>query len=297
MIEDLYIDYNIETAPEGHKHFREGWINIACPHCTGDPGYHLGFNTDGNYYYCWRCDSQFINKTLTLLLKISYRQANDLIREYGIKGGRVKSNSNKVIRITRKAFKLPTGVVKLNKAHKKYLTNKRNFDPVQLVKDWDIQGTLPTSILKTGKKTISYAYRILVPIYWKGEMVSFQCRDYTDKQELKYMACPQIREIINHKHILYGNPGGMGGIGICVEGVFDVWRLGYKAFATFGIGYAPKQVDAIAELFTKVFIVFDPEPQAREKAERLQEELEFRGIKAHNYEDLDCDPADLRNRR
>ncbi len=287
-LENLYIDYGISTAPDGHKHYREGWLNIPCPHCTGSEGFHLGFNTDGNYFYCWRCGFHPINKTIAILLNIRYKQASSIAGEYGVRGGKVSSRTNHLIRINRKAFKYPSGVYKMSNAHRWYLT-KRNFDPDLIEKQWDVLGTSPTSKLDD----TFYKYRILVPIYWKHDLVSFQCRDYTNKQTLKYMACPMEREIKHHKHIVYGDFNHLGGVGICVEGVFDVWRLGPEAFATLGIGYTIEQVRLIGDFYTKVFIVFDPDKQAQEAGKKLQEELQFRGVKAVNYKELKCDPADL----
>ena len=56
-IERIYRDYNIPHATEGHKHCREGWVNTACPFCSGNEGLHLGYNNADDYYFCWRCNS------------------------------------------------------------------------------------------------------------------------------------------------------------------------------------------------------------------------------------------------
>ena len=289
-LENLYLDFNIEVAPEGHKHQREGWVNSACPYCSGDAGYHLGYNSNSNYYFCWRCGPHQIVETLSSLTKVSKSEAKELSREYRIrKVGAIKKPSlDSSIKINKKAFKLPSGLTPLNKGHRRYL-ERRNFDPDHLVDKWGLQGTSPTSKLDK----IQYKYRVLVPINWEGKTVSFQTRDYTNKQEKKYLACPQDRESVHHKHLIYGNPNLWGEVGICVEGVFDVWRLGGNSFSTLGIGYTPEQVRVIASLFKKVIIIFDPEKQARQQAKKLQEELHFRGVKAINYTKLKTDPADL----
>ena len=64
-IEQLYRDFGIPYATEGHKHTRDGWINIACPFCTGNAGLHLGFHLEDEYYVCWRCGGHSITDTLT----------------------------------------------------------------------------------------------------------------------------------------------------------------------------------------------------------------------------------------
>lgn len=289
-LSNLYLDYNVETAPEGHKHFRDDWINVPCPHCSGSSGYHLGFNTEQNYYFCWRCGHHRIITTLVALLNVNKSEARNLSREYRLRsiGATNISTSSNHIKINVKPFKLPSAVVPLHKAHSRYL-ERRNFDSDQLVKKWGVQGTSPTSMLDK----IAYKYRILTPIYWDDKMVSFQTRDYTNKQEKKYMACPQARELVHHKHLLYGDQNKWGDVGICVEGTFDVWRLGGNSFSTLGIGYTPEQVRLISKIFKKVIIIFDPEVQAKAQAKKLQEELQFRGVKAINYTQLEMDPADL----
>lgn len=289
-IVDLYIDYNIETAPDGHKHYREGWINIECPHCAGSQGYHLGFNIYGGYFYCWRCGAHNIEKTLSKLLSIDYNPAVATIIEYNLhrKGGDLRKDVDGSIRIGKKKFKLPSGVGKMGTPHRNYL-RKRGFDPGYIEQNWGVLGTSPMSRLND----IPYRFRILIPFYWGNQIVSFQCRDYTDKQELKYMACPMEREILHHKHILYGEQKMWGDVGICVEGVLDVWRLESSSFAVLGVGYTKEQVRLISQLFKKIFILFDPEPQAQQQAKKLQQELLFRGVETYVYTDLPSDPADL----
>jgi len=170
--------------------------------------------------------------------------------------------------------------------------NKRGFDWDRLIKEYGVLGTTPSSQLDNGEgKIIPYSYRILTPIFWQSKQVTFQCRDYTDKQILKYMACPKLREIIHHKHIIYPQPKTRKGI--IVEGTFDVWKLGKGSHAVLGIEYTREQVRIIANAFDEVMILFDPEPQATVQANKLKQELLFRGVKAHVYTDLDTDPGDL----
>jgi DNA primase (bacterial type) len=129
---------------------------------------------------------------------------------------------------------------------------------------------------------------------WENKIVTYQCRDFTNKQEIKYMACPEVREIVHHKNILYGHPSLWAkSEGILVEGPLDVWRLGVNACATAGTGYTPQQLRLISKTFKKLYIIFDPEPIAQAVAKRLQEELSFRGVKTYIYNQLTTDPGDM----
>ncbi len=291
-LEDLYIDYGIETAPEEHKHYREGWLNIACPFCSGSEGYHLGFNTDDFYFFCWRCGSHYMDQVLRKILEVNRGRAESISKDYKLDKKGAPNSTSRVIKIGRHSYKYPSGVTAMTKPHRRYL-EKRNFDPDYIERKWGVLGTGPFSQLDNGEgKIIPYKYRLLIPIHWRGQEVSFQCRDYTDKQEPKYLACPEVREIEHHKHILYGHPDlWKKRRGICVEGALDVWRLKHYACSTLGVGYTPEQLRLLAELFDELFIMFDPEPIAQKQGEKLCKELRFRGVKAHNYTDLETDPG------
>jgi DNA primase len=283
---ELFNDYNIRTAPTEHRHYQAGWVNVECPFCTGNPGYHLGYNTDDDYFHCWRCGRHKIIDSLSKLLHISFSETRQVIRQYrGVTKKTDQRKANK--RVNLSPFKFPTNTSSLKKGHYKYLQN-RKFSPKEIEHTWKVQGTGIISKLDG----INYSKRILIPILWDGEVVSFQTRDITNKHPKKYLACPMKREVMHHKHILYGMQDAWGDEGICVEGVFDVWRLGVNSFATFGTSYTSQQVRQIAKHFKRVYICFDNEPQAQKKARQLQSELSFRGLSCKIIK-ISTDPADL----
>jgi len=142
------------------------------------------------------------------------------------------------------------------------------------VDDWGVKGTGPISLLDG----IDYKHRILAPITLNEKVVSFQARDITNKSHLKYMACPKRREIIDHKHTLYGLDQCSRTHGLVVEGIFDVWRLGPGAVATFGIEFTKQQVCLLVDRFARVTVVFDDDRQAIKQARKLQAELEIFGV-------------------
>lgn len=266
---ELFRDYNIPYANEGERHHREGWINTPCPFCTGNPGNHLGYPINGGPFVCHRCGIHPIKLTLSKLLSIPESEVNNILRNYGGSPTIPKEIKRK---IRKKSHKLPPSTNIMQRQHRKYL-EKRNFDPEKLEKEWMLLGTGPIAKLD---KT-DYKHRIIAPIYWNGEQVSFQGRDITNKSQLKYLTCSEERELIHHKHILYGRQDQWSDIGIIVEGITDVWRLGVHAVATFGIKYTPKQMRLIAKSFKKTFILFDDDPQAIEQAKQLVSDLRFRG--------------------
>jgi DNA primase len=136
---------------------------------------------------------------------------------------------------------------------------------------------------------IDYRNRILIPIYWEQEVVSFQARAISNKSKIKYKACPKEREAVPHQEVLYGKLG-MGiqptRTAICVEGVTDVWRLqpftSASVVGVFGIEFSPKQTRLLSRLFDSVVVIFDDDPQAVLQAKRLVSELRFRGTAAYH---------------
>ena len=281
----LYNDYSIPVAEEYHRHSRDGWVNTSCPHCTGNPGYHLGFNVDENYYRCWRCGFHSTEDTLIKLLHLTFPQVKDLIKKYGgttfIK--RVKEKPRK---INLKSYHHPSNTIPLTDRHKTYLKS-RGFDADMLEQKWKLLSTGPISILDG----IQYKHSILAPIFWDGEEVSFQTRDITGKRTEKYLTCNMARERITHKHILYGKHQTWTDTVICVEGITDVWRIGDMAAATFGIEFKSQQVRQLAK-YSRVGVWFDPDPQAIKQAAKMISELRFRGVDAFNI-DTPLDPADM----
>jgi len=281
----LYKDFNVPFATEGHKHCREGWVNTTCPFCTGNPGMHLGYNMADNYYVCWRCGWKATHKALALLIYVSEKEAKEIARKYG---GKSHVKSTVTVKVGQKKFRLPPSTAPMNDRHKRYLT-KRKFDPEVIEKIWDVQGTGPISLMDG----ISFSHRLVIPIYWENRIVSFQTRDITAKHSLRYITCPEQREIIKHKHIFYqAIPTKDSDACICVEGVTDAWRFGYGAIATFGIKYTKYQVREISKRFKKVFVVFDDDPQAIKQSEKLTAELILRGVDAYSIK-IQGDPGDM----
>lgn len=286
-IQRLLYDYNISYVTEGSKHSREGWINIPCPFCTGNPGYHLGIHKDGNGAHCWRCGTHPVVEVLSAILNLPRHKVWDIMKKYKINIHKRRIPEAKVSIFP---LKLPQPNSALTKPYKHYL-EKRRFDPDKLEKEWGLKQTGPVSFLDS----ISYNHRLIIPIYWDEKMVSFQARDITGKAPLKYLACPKRREKIHHKNIIYGRQEAWEdakGV-IVVEGVTDVWRLGKYAAATFGIEFKMEQVLALSKIHDRFFIVFDEEPQAQKQARILATKLKALGKEAY-IEKIKGDPADMK---
>ena len=266
-VEQLFKDLRIEYITEGNKHCTEGWLNVHCPFCKGSQNYYRGFHMETGACNCWRCGPRSLDKTIAKLLGTSEEYAKEVKLKYGGKGKRkTKRRSNKKQKVNDniKEVKLPTGTRPLTKKHKDYLKN-RGFDPEDLENKWALQGTRNVGLYKN---------RIIAPITYKGELVSYQGRDITDSQDLRYKACPRNEEKILHQEILYGYDIADKKTAIVVEGIADAWRMGPGTVATFGLGCSHGQFKMLLE-FERLFIMRDFEdPQAQMEAQKLATSLD-----------------------
>jgi len=299
----LYQDFNVPYAAPGQRHYRHGWINIPCPFCygSGRPGNHLGYCLDlrSSFYgrfICWRCGGKKAVDVLIKLLKVPENEARNILTTYGGSSYLPPPQKPKPAKIIR-GIPLPPGTKPLFglKGACRYL-EKRGFDPKLLAEEWGVEAAGPgAGVELQGGRKLDLSYRIVVPIIWKGKVVSWQCRDWTGKSKLKYITCPKELESVFHKEILYGMDLADGlKKGRLVEGVTDVWSLGAGAVACFGIKYREPQVRLLAERFEEVDLVLDPEPAAKLQARRIKTALEDRGVLVRNVAlPKGKDPADL----
>lgn len=250
----------------------------------------MSWNIEDEFFLCWRCGYHPPVKTLSTLLGISTGETFTLIKNYGVVRSYVKKTP-----VGKKEFILPSGIVRLTAAHKKYL-KLRNFKPDKLERVWGLKSTGPLSYVYGDNKEYDYRFRIFIPINWNGILSSFDTRlayDLPkDSTKAKYKACPVDREIRERKKILFGNQEAWGDTGIGVEGPTDVFRLGESACATSGISYTQEQVKEIARIFKKFAVVFDDEPQAVKQGRKLVKDLQFRNVDAYQIK-IKGDPGSM----
>jgi hypothetical protein len=264
-------------------------IQIPCPYCKNDPhknkGYYGAIHLEYNWMRCWKCGRKNIRDVIKLLTGQNWR---DIYKKYksAFDPGDLRLEKlrkfESVSDPEEKTLILP-GSPQLSDRHKRYL-EKRGFDPNHMIRKYSLCGTNHMG---------EYNYRIIIPIFFKGQIVSFQGRDITGKSELRYKACKKEDEIIHHKHILYGYDQVKNEKHIIVtEGAIDKWKMGDNAVALFGIGYRKEQVLLLTE-FEKVTILFDYEERAREAALRLAETLSGLGVDTDVCILKDGDPGEL----
>ena len=277
----LYKDHHITIAGPGQRHYRYGWVNTPCPFCTGSgkPGNHLGFCVDPaderfGSFVCYRCGGKRVLDAISGVLGISKEQARNIIASYGGISTVPTLIKPKAIRYTREVLLPPrTKRIQDIPGALKYVLDRR-FDPDYLEQVWGVRATGAGSVVKAkdGDKNIKvdYSYRLIIPVYHKGKLVTYQGRDWTGKVSPKYKAAHPSVEAAPIKDILYGLDKAEGiDTGVLVEGVTDVWRIGIGGIACFGIKYREPQVRLLIEHFKALKILFDTEPQAKIQALKI----------------------------
>jgi hypothetical protein len=303
-IEKLFQDYSVRTADKGHKHNRDGWINVCCPFCSGDPGYHLGYNIQHNYCVCWRCGHIPVPKAISGILGISYKKAKNLIKGY--KGGYgIGNRLKREIKAKKRAFKLPSNVSPLtdNSVARNYMQERgfSKWDINKLCNDFGLMRTGATCVFKMNGKLVNLKFRIFAPIYYKGEMISWQTRDISNNSALKYITCPKESEKRDHKSVIYMHKDAEYAafpdyIVLC-EGIFDVWKVhlsGFFAGCGFGVDLTIDQIYFLKKNFKRVLLFLDPDRARQKKGRGLMAQLMFSGVQCSIIENYTGkDPGDL----
>lgn len=248
----------VPYAESGNEHCRPGWIQIDCPYCNDPPNsFHMGINLESFSFVCWKCKFHKRYEALSAILRIPEEKVSAVLREF-----RVDIGQKRIF----KALPMvkPGELVKpfknepLNAFHEKYL-RKRGFDPAFLAKKYGILGTggFPVKAM--------WRNRIVIPVKdMSGKVVSFQTRTIRNGVEPRYLGCPSKLELYNHRHCLYGAEFARSGSVVVVEGVFDAWRLGDGAVATFGIGWTKPQLLWLAKKWERIVVLYDTHKESGE---------------------------------
>lgn len=270
-----------------------GRIGIRCPNprCkNNNKPDHGSFNLLGGYYHCWTCGSTRLEKVISWILKVHKQEANSIIQMYlGTYTLRGMLNYKKSNKGGAKKCIVPTG--KLLNKHRKYLEEVRGFNPDYLIDKYKL-----TAVGNKPKDKLERAYknRIIIPIIdERNRIISFQGRDITGTQKIKYKGCTLEQSVINYKHSLYGLPFANSKQCCLVEGVVDQWSMGDGFLATFGISVTSHQIKLMS-YFDRIFILFDPEPNAQDSAQKIATKLAAlnKEVEIIQY-DGDVDPGEL----
>lgn len=242
-------DYNISYRTKG-KNTSIDFVNINCIFCQ-DFGGHLGIHKTKGYTTCFKCGYHSLESVIKLL--VPYENPKEIIKRYNtdyIYETKIHKKLNKV------KFVLPGESLK--PIHKNYL-RKRRFNPDYLEKKYNLKGTV-----FYGK----YRYRLIIPIYFQDEIVTFQTRSLNDNVKPKYIACDPLMELKKIKETVYNLNNCKNNYIVITEGVMKVFRLGDNSCCTFGKNFSIEQVSLLKN-YEHIFIYFDPDSAGKDGAKKL----------------------------
>lgn len=262
----LFNDTNIPHRDDEKRN----WIHINCPFCKNPADTHFngGFYQLNPHFYCWRCGSHSHYDAVAKVLNVSISQVKELFNTYNY-----ISKEKAPVRVARgQNLELPG--YQLDDNEKEYLSG-RGFDPDYLQSKFHIRG---------GGTIGEWSYRILIPIYYHDVLVSWTGRSILSKDYQKEHKIPRYKNlsieqsVINPKEIFFNLDNCDKDKVILVEGPFDVLKMGDDTICSLGTSVTREQELFLKNHFKKVFIAFDNEPAAQEKARHLGMNLNSAGM-------------------
>lgn len=253
VLDDLHISYR-----EQGKNVGEGWIGVCCCFCD-DQNYHLGINLAHKTINCFRCG------TTGTIIKYLSEELKDFNKAITILGNAVPRELQ-----TFKQSKENAVHVKLPKRAKKEITpyhagylQRRGFNYKVLNDKYNLHYCGPV-----GK----WANRIIVPVIRNYKLITFTSIDISDDSLMRYKHLKDEKSIISIKHYLFGLEYTDGYSCCLVEGLFDQFRIGDGALATFGTTITSEQKQLLIK-FQKIVIAFDGDKAGKIGGEKLANDL------------------------
>lgn len=270
---------NIPYVTTGNEHCRQGWIQVSCPFC-GDPDFHLGYNIAGNYFSCYRCGSHHLSATLHALTSCGHREAKNFETLFFRKSSQASAStseiSNEIVRPT--ICTLPSNVqISKNKTAWRYLSERfpqfNDDEFAKMCQTYDLRATNWMYVDEKGSSAL--ANRVVIPNYYNGKIVSYQCRDYTGWARSAYITAKPEKEVMFHKDFLWGMDYVPYNKVIVNEGVMDSLTIGHGALHTHGVNFSQQQAECLY-MYDEVFIVYDTDKPGILGAKKLANMISHR---------------------
>lgn len=295
------IDYNIQGKNIGKKAI----ASINCPFCGDDTGKHLGIikNNNSYYYHCWRNSRHkgSLAYLLSKLFHITFEEVKILLKNnycdddffLDIEKEKCYNNSyvrEKTLQMTFKSLNKDAATAKM---FINYLRNRGFIYLDKIVQHYDIR------YCNHG----DWNWRLIFPMYLNKNLITWQGRDITNMQLLRYRDL-SIDESIRHvKDFIYDYDNLKGGkyLFVC-EGIFDVLKLKYlledkiDATCVFTTSIRDSQIDlvtSIANAYDYIFVMLDR--NAEVSAMMIKEQLShLKNVYSLSIEQFDVkDPGEF----
>lgn len=250
---------------------KKGNVIIHCPYCGADDvNEHLGISLSNGVWGCWRNDSHR-NKDLSILISkligISYKQARELIGKKSkeinldlfdeLSSDNYFNTNNKIKKQSIiKSLLIPDDFKILSKGHYSkpfinYLSHRGFSKFNRLIRLYDLRYCIVGD----------YKWRIIFPIYFNKQLVTWTSRTISKKNSLRYLSLNEDLSSINIKNVVYNydRPNAKGGdVLFIVEGPIDAVKMDFYlrktdsyAVGLFNMSISDDQLYWLIHLFDK----------------------------------------------
>jgi len=291
------LDANVDNSGWGECY------NLNCPGC-GDTRHRL--------FVCHMWNQHFLLKKR--VIRFSKRlyvchnehcRLNDFLAELvinpadqrALKPERAKVDLDAVVPLPAPLFSLTNELTPMS-VH--IFLASRGFEPLDLERDWRVGFVPKGAVYPSGDKQEEFREdRLFIPVFSRRRLMYWQARALVD-------ASWQKKKYLNQK-----NTNGIGKASLLynmdrawkyprvtiVEGVTDVWRIGFDAVSIFGTHISEEQLRLMKVLWGHagqacICLDEDAYDKAREQARRLEQEKVFPGGVVVVKLDKGRDPAD-----
>ena len=210
-------------------------VNIDCPFC-GDSNSHLGVFITSLRYHCFRCRATGSLRYLLYKFGIAEPVVERMLAGTAIPRDHAVGLAEDVRRRLNRISHPPVSVSPQVELPSSWPVDEELVEDTPLLAMWLAKRKITTETLMlydarwTGN-TGRYPHRLVVPVYdTHGQLAAWQARDVTGRSETKYLTEGRISELVYWTDMIRENrPVRL----YIVEGIFDAWRIGVNAAATF----------------------------------------------------------------
>ena len=275
--------YNIPYETSG-RNVKKGNININCPFCEHDDGYHMGIIPKNGFYGCWR-DSKHrgrdFARVIKALIDCSWEEANRLAgKEAAFEDG------DDLMKMVDALFDdEQEGEIKVLGGATKLLW-PRNWKAILWAgstgRFWRyLEGRGFTNIPKLVSKYEIYCclvgewkMRLTFPMYYNDKLITWQARSIQQGAALPYKDLSVDESVRHPKFFLYNFDEILSGGKVLMvsEGLFDMLKLdyyspkGFRATCLFTKSMTDEQMYLLMELaplYEEVWLVLDEDAQGQ----------------------------------
>lgn len=255
ILQDVLNRLRIPYDSSGRNKNRRGWLNCKCPKCGRWP--YLGINEQYLNTTAWCCGRMSLSWALAQLSGQPESAVKTLIAEIRRPAAKPETWAKPTGEL-----KLPYGLqnIEVGDFASAYLYG-RNLS-IQTIKLWNLR-----AIGMLGGKL---AWRIFIPVHFRGEVASWTTRRVTNDEPRYWSASPGESRIPIDR-LLYGIDYVRHAVVVC-EGPFDAMRIGPGAVALLGTRVSPCQLEQLARIPVRA-IALDNDAPGRTRARQIAELL------------------------